>query len=55
MKTKTVSKPRRAVKRAPLRAKKYPKDASGLGWLLDEKLPPANQLPENPVLVLRRL
>lgn len=37
------------------RAKKYPKDASGLSWLLDEKLPPVSQLPENPVLVLRRL
>ncbi|WP_395743975.1 hypothetical protein [Prosthecobacter sp.] len=30
-------------------------DASGLSWLLDRKLPPHHQLPENPVLVLRRL
>ncbi|MFN7564585.1 MAG: hypothetical protein ACK5TH_22625 [Prosthecobacter sp.] len=32
-----------------------PQDVSGLGWLLNEKLPPASQLPENPVLVLRKL
>jgi len=36
-------------------ARKRKLDASGLAWLLDRELPPADQLPENPVLVLRRL
>jgi len=35
------------------RAKKYPKNASDLAWLLDRKLPPLDQLPENPVLLMR--
>ncbi|MFN0080661.1 MAG: hypothetical protein ACKVY0_29685 [Prosthecobacter sp.] len=36
-------------------ARKHKLDASGLAWLLDRELPPFDQLPENPVLVLRRL
>ncbi|WP_395749043.1 hypothetical protein [Prosthecobacter sp.] len=48
-KTASVREPRKKA------AAKRKLDASGLSWLLDRKLPPQNQLPENPVLVLRRL
>jgi hypothetical protein len=56
MKTNTATSPKKPLASATRkRAASPPKDASGLGWLLNEKLPPASQLPENPVLVLRRL
>ncbi len=42
-----------AERKKPARKRKL--DASGLAWLLDRELPPVDQLPENPVLVLRRL
>jgi hypothetical protein len=56
MKTNTTASPKRVLASTTRkRAASPPKDASGLGWLLNEKLPPASQLSENPVLVLRRL
>jgi hypothetical protein len=41
------------ARKKPARKRKL--DASGLAWFLDRELPPVDQLPENPVLVLRRL
>jgi len=65
MKTVTRAKPKTKAKRvaraAPTpvpdqKGKSRKKlDASGLAWLWDQELPPADQLPENPVLYLRRL
>jgi hypothetical protein len=65
MKTVTRAKPKTKAKRvahaapAPVpdqKGKSRKKlDASGLAWLWDQELPPADQLPENPVLYLRRL
>jgi hypothetical protein len=56
MKTNITAFPKKVLASATRkRAASPPKDASGLGWLLNEKLPSASQLPENPVLVLRRL
>ena len=54
MKTKTVSKTRSAVKRAPAASSAKKTKKWDISWLVDRELPPADQLPENPVLVMRR-
>jgi hypothetical protein len=54
MKAVSTAKPRKAssLKHKPrVRAKKK----FDLSWLLDRPLPPANELPENPVIFLRNL
>ncbi|MBE2284551.1 MAG: hypothetical protein IAE77_13930 [Prosthecobacter sp.] len=53
MKTKTVSKTRRAVKRAPAPARVKKTKKWDISWLVDRELPPLDQLPENPVLLMR--
>lgn len=49
MSATTARKPKSKAKAKPARTKKF-----DLSWLLDREMPPANELPENPVIVLRR-
>jgi hypothetical protein len=56
MKTNSTAFPKKVLAFATRkRAASPPKDASGLGWLLNQKLPPSLQLPENHFLLLRSL
>ena len=52
---KTASKPARTRGKAASKpARRKGKKTFDLSWLLDRPLPPESELPENPVLFLRR-
>lgn len=53
MKTKTALKPRRTAKHASAAARAKKAKKWDISWLVDRELPPLDQLPENPVLLMR--